>query len=465
MRWLPLAFLFLALSLFLALALAEGASQPDQAEQNACTRADPEPTPKPGLQANAKAMKKPKATPKSTKKPKATEKATKKPKATPKPTPKPTKQAKKKEDWKIRGNVLLACYSEKATVTVPDGIREIGPEAFRGLTTLKTVVLPDSVETIGKKAFAGCTKLCKVKLGRKSALKTIGSLAFQNCKKLNIDFVSVDMKVAKNAFQGAGTAGEVTPKPTKTPAPTAEAEDPEDSGGDDLVWPSGGGRSGGSLGLRIPHSHNSATPAPDYDQVVLPSPESADAGAPMSRLTLGGEPLALTLQQPGAQESETGFTVSALRWATAPETGEDDGKENEEVPEVDTLVLTTVADRGDKCTWNLNGEVLRRINRSGIDHLALCSGNRMVVLDTRGILAGWGYEALKTRGTASRRFEYEITMEGEDPATWLLRVEGESYSLTGESNAAIYLTGVWLGLTQALSEPWEETEHKGGSNT
>ena len=42
---------------------------------------------------------------------------------------------------------------------IPEGVTEIGAEAFKGCTGITSVVIPDSVVTIGAEAFSGCTNL------------------------------------------------------------------------------------------------------------------------------------------------------------------------------------------------------------------------------------------------------------------------------------------------------------------
>ena len=54
--------------------------------------------------------------------------------------------------WEIEGDVLIACRVEDEKITVPDGIRVIGPNAFKGLKTMKNVSLPDTVEKISNGA-------------------------------------------------------------------------------------------------------------------------------------------------------------------------------------------------------------------------------------------------------------------------------------------------------------------------
>ena len=283
---------------------------------------------------------------------------------TAKTTPKP------KVEFVIKGKVLVSCKTDAETVTVPKGVKEIGPKAFKGLKKLKIVKLPDSVEKIGKEASAECTKLEKVKISKKSKLKEIGKHAFLNCKYLNTKFVPKGAKVAKNAFEGAGTKKpKNTSKPTPTPTPKPQPR-------------YGGGGGGGSSGPRIPHSKGSGKAGPDYDLLDLKQ-LAEETAEPMDRLTLGEETLALALNPAETGEGGDRFTLSGMNW----ESGSG---------ETDTLVLTA-ENGGKKNTWAVNGEVLRRMHRSGIFYLVFRSGDEISVMATEGFQAGWRYDEIKSR--------------------------------------------------------------------
>jgi len=340
-------------------------------------------------------------------------------------------EKKKKNGMKIEGTTLVSCTSEESTITVPDGVKEIGPGAFEGLKTLKKVILPDSVRRIDKRAFANCTKLRTVVLTEKSKLQKIGKQAFLNCKKLDKSFVPEGVKVAEDAFEGVPEPGPTDePGPTEEPTPTPE---PDPGPG-----PSGGG------GHSHPHAKNTVPEGPDYDLVDLTGLEDLP---PMEQLTLGQETLDLTLNR----KDRSGFTVSAITWQ-AP--GGETAAESPDAPAPDTLVLTAAGGEDQRSVWTLNGALLRRMNKSGIARLVLRTGNRIAVLDTEGILGGWAYEALKSRGAGSRWFDYEIEMDGQSPAVWRVRVEDRVYELDGDIHAAIYLINGFSGTADALEHPY-----------
>ncbi len=103
-------------------------------------------------------------------------------------------------DAKIGNRAFAECI-RLTSATLPEGVGQIGAEAFTGCP-LDTITIPDSVTEIGDGAFYNCQRLKEVKfqaLG--SADKTIGDGAFYNCLGLN----SVDFSVT-----GDGSSSSIT---------------------------------------------------------------------------------------------------------------------------------------------------------------------------------------------------------------------------------------------------------------
>ena len=161
----------------------------------------------------------------------------------------------------------------------------------------------------------------------------------------------------------------------------------------------------------------------DYDQVQLVGATEET----MNTLTLGGEELELSL--------EGGVFTLALY---DPEHPEASREEHEAMG--DTLILTAEGIG----SWKINGAVLRKLNKSGVDTLVLQNGKQSVSVPTDGFLAGWVYDELKSRGTAGRRFEYEMRVD-ENGTHWQVTVEGKTYELGEDPLAPMYLTGVIIG--------------------
>ena len=109
------------------------------------------------------------------------------------------------EDFIIEDHVLVKYNGSSAEPIIPEGVTEIGREAFKDCTAIQKIVLPhsvrdiqissfihctnlvsvessDSLETIGWSAFEDCTALKEVNLGQN--IKTIGDRAFFGCSRI-----------------------------------------------------------------------------------------------------------------------------------------------------------------------------------------------------------------------------------------------------------------------------------------
>ncbi len=79
------------------------------------------------------------------------------------------------------GAYAFAEYNQLTTVSLPDGLREIGGEAFRDCK-LKAITIPDSVALMGPSVFSNCVELESVTLSK--SLGTISGYAFAHCSRL-----------------------------------------------------------------------------------------------------------------------------------------------------------------------------------------------------------------------------------------------------------------------------------------
>lgn len=98
------------------------------------------------------------------------------------PTMAETNDKAKSSDFDMDGTTLVKYTGTAKTVSVPDSVIEIAPEAFLDNTYMTTLTIPDSVETIGMSAFTGCTNLTDVKIG--NGVEKIGNAAFSHCTSL-----------------------------------------------------------------------------------------------------------------------------------------------------------------------------------------------------------------------------------------------------------------------------------------
>ena len=410
---------------------------------------------------------------------------------TPTPPPKPadTEASGDTESpvFETEGDELKAYHglNQQRKVEIPEGIRVIGREAFRGDSVLEEVILPDSVEEIHELAFGECSRLKEVRISGNSRLRLIGPKAFLNCGNLNRSFAEGVVQTAEDAFSGVpevkpspavtdAPGDKTTPPPAETPeiipapapaTPPAEEPvsvqipEPEEEPEPDVeiteefddepepdaetaeefeeeppvLVPSSGG---GSTGPKQTHGRSTVVTRHDYDQVRI----SLDGETgPMHVLTLDGEEQELVLSGEDGQGRE--FTASLMNGDEWPE------EETEAQVPGQALQLraeeTNGGDTGETFCWELNGTLLRKLSKSGIEYLVFRRDESCVAVPTEGFLAGWAYDRLKSRGTPGRRFAYRLTMGGEEEIPrWTVTVEGTEYEPGEDPLTPMYLRGV-----------------------
>lgn len=95
------------------------------------------------------------------------------------------------------------------SVTIPEGVREIGDSAFQSYTNLEKVSLPESLTTIGKGAFFGCSSLKGVNIPNN--ITYLGMGAFEECTSLqSINLTSKLTEIPERAFAGCLSLNTVT---------------------------------------------------------------------------------------------------------------------------------------------------------------------------------------------------------------------------------------------------------------
>ena len=62
-------------------------------------------------------------------------------------------------DFQIENGILKSYTGRQEQVTVPEEVRIVGENAFKGCVSLRKVVLPSGLEHILAGAFKGCRRL------------------------------------------------------------------------------------------------------------------------------------------------------------------------------------------------------------------------------------------------------------------------------------------------------------------
>ncbi len=118
-------------------------------------------------------------------------------------------------EWREKGDggflivgdgILLAYRGEGGVVSVPEGVKQIGAEAFKERGDISKVILPDSLEKIGEAAFAGCSALTETEGG--DQVKTISDRAFAGCPLATVHIPATVEQIGLRAFDGSDAVRE-----------------------------------------------------------------------------------------------------------------------------------------------------------------------------------------------------------------------------------------------------------------
>ena len=223
--------------------------------------------------------------------------------------------------------------------------------------------------------------------------------------------------------------------------------------------PSGGSGKKGSGGTNIEKK---------YGSFVQETVEEA-----VEQLTIDGEPLKISVENPELTEEQAGprFLAEFTVW----------GKDETKDEKADTLILTLEKGEDDgedaHYVWKLNGAAYRLLYKGGVKYLAFIEGDRVCALSTAGFTAGTEYTRLMRLGTSASQFDYAIELAEkdeeekaeDDPIDWKAKIrmtvqpgeeDGEvlSFELAGESGTPMYYYDVHCGSKEIFDTPFERED-------
>ena len=104
-------------------------------------------------------------------------------------------------DFKIKNGILEKYRGRDANVVIPEGVRELAPEAFKKCKSMKTVSFPSSLSIIGVSSFEGCVSLTELTVPK--TVCWILQDAFKNCTSLrSVKLYCSVNSIYYNAFSG-----------------------------------------------------------------------------------------------------------------------------------------------------------------------------------------------------------------------------------------------------------------------
>jgi hypothetical protein len=114
------------------------------------------------------------------------------------------------EDYLISGGVLIAYKGTDSKITLPNQVRVIAADVFKGHTELQSVTLPYGLEVVGEGAFEGCTSLTTVVGGEN--LTQVKDRAFKDCPLNYIAIPASVNHIGLGAYDFTNTQKEISQK-------------------------------------------------------------------------------------------------------------------------------------------------------------------------------------------------------------------------------------------------------------
>ena len=112
------------------------------------------------------------------------------------------------EDFVIEKKVLKRYEGPGGAVVIPEGVKEIGFQAFKGQAGVTSVVFPKGLKRLRKEAFAGCTGLTRIELPE--GMQEVGMHVFSGCKSLrSVSLPEGLAKIAECAFKDCAALEEI----------------------------------------------------------------------------------------------------------------------------------------------------------------------------------------------------------------------------------------------------------------
>ncbi len=108
-------------------------------------------------------------------------------------------------DFLVDGSTLIKYLGSAPIVKIPEGVKVIGPQAFKDRTQITQITLPNSLETIEDQAFERCSNVSDIIFP--DALKRVGAKAFMRC--YNLSFIGFNDELEEIGEEAFGFCGKI----------------------------------------------------------------------------------------------------------------------------------------------------------------------------------------------------------------------------------------------------------------
>ena len=111
------------------------------------------------------------------------------------------------QNFVVENGVLIAAPADCSNAVIPEGVFEIGEDAFKFRDSLTSIVIPEGVAKIGRCAFENCSQLSEVRFPK--SLVEIGVRAFESTNLIEVNIPSNVKIIAHLVFEGCKSLSKV----------------------------------------------------------------------------------------------------------------------------------------------------------------------------------------------------------------------------------------------------------------
>ena len=111
--------------------------------------------------------------------------------------------------FSVEGDTLVRCKDGSTALSVPEGVRVVGPGAFKNCEKLEKLDIGGGVESLMNEACRGCKRLESLVLPKN--VRSVGESAFRDCTSMTRLLVeNDDIELGERAFENCARLADIT---------------------------------------------------------------------------------------------------------------------------------------------------------------------------------------------------------------------------------------------------------------